>query len=97
MIEKQIRAIHRVPLKWRILHIDGTGSLVSIHGIFNRILNYVCLLKNLAHPDEPGFSVKEMASSSHTAETIETMPIIVHILMVSNRMSCLSVCVSRFF
>ena len=73
---EQLRALHKIPPKHRMLEVDATGCLVKINKKqrdFNQILNYVMLVKNINDLKQPGINITEMASSKHDTFVISEM------------------------
>lgn len=74
--EEQIRLVNKIQPNRRICQVDATGCLVKIDKYmrdFNRILNYVMLIKDIGDSTMPGANVTEMATSVHDTFSISTM------------------------
>ena len=72
--ELQIDAVANIPENHRFLQVDASGGLVKItkhmNRNYNKVLNYVCLLKNLGDLDQPGVVINESATSRHDTTRI---------------------------
>ena len=71
--ERQLKALHQIPAKQRIVQVDATGGLVRKVPKYTTILNYVMLVKNMSALDEAGLNIIEMATSRHDAQSIGNM------------------------
>ena len=75
--EQQLDAIARIPENRRFLQVDSSGGLVKItkhmNRHYNRILNYVSLLKDFSDLNQPGVVINETITSRHDTSRISEM------------------------
>ena len=74
--ELQLKTVRQIQPNKRICQVDATGCLVKIDNYmrrFNRLLNYVMLVKDIGDPTIPGFNATEMATSRHDTFSISEM------------------------
>ena len=73
MTQAQLEAFHSIPPDRRILECDASGNFVHIlksERLFNVILNYVLMVKDMGKMEEVGFVVSELVSSRHDTSVI---------------------------